>query len=175
MKLVTDMLGLAARTENSSYSGLPMAPGLVGHLSGGWNWPDDAAHGSWDSVFLNLKNRSFLDSRSLVAEDTRRPAVVWTETGLNHSKLQEDLIPNKTKNQPHILCLFSSCTRESFCNIVANLLIYEIIVSEFGLQLLYDVFHRTNTFEKGIKVSKVGDRRRGRPEGSLFNSYYTKV
>ena len=26
-----------------------------------------------------------------------------------------------------------------------------------------------------IKVSKVGDCSRGRPEGSLFNSYYTEV
>ena len=26
-----------------------------------------------------------------------------------------------------------------------------------------------------VKVSKVGDRSRGRPEGSLFNSYYTEV
>ena len=25
------------------------------------------------------------------------------------------------------------------------------------------------------KVSKVGDRSQGRPEGSLFNSYYTEV
>ena len=28
---------------------------------------------------------------------------------------------------------------------------------------------------KVCKVSKVGDQSRGRPEGSLFNSYYTKV
>ena len=26
-----------------------------------------------------------------------------------------------------------------------------------------------------VSKSKVGDRRRGRPEGSLFNSYYTEV
>ena len=26
-----------------------------------------------------------------------------------------------------------------------------------------------------LVISKVGDRRRGRPEGSLFNSYYTEV
>ena len=31
-----------------------------------------------------------------------------------------------------------------------------------------------NAFRK-IEVSKVGDRSRGRPEGSLFNSYYTEV
>ena len=28
---------------------------------------------------------------------------------------------------------------------------------------------------RSSKVSKIGERNRGRPEGSLFNSYYTEV
>ena len=34
---------------------------------------------------------------------------------------------------------------------------------------------KRKTGETIISKSKVGDRSRGRPEGSLFNSYYTEV
>ena len=34
---------------------------------------------------------------------------------------------------------------------------------------------KTQKYAKKIKVSKVGNRSRGQPEGSLFNSYYTEV
>ena len=43
------------------------------------------------------------------------------------------------------------------------------------------VVWKNNSFERELAIakvdyiSKVGDRSQGRPEGSLFNSYYTKV
>ena len=36
-------------------------------------------------------------------------------------------------------------------------------------------YNPRSIFKQSINKSKVGDRSQGRPEGSLFNSYYTEV
>ena len=51
-----------------------------------------------------------------------------------------------------------------------------IQVGIFGkAYLLKAVFFKNRPELANYKKSKVGDRSRGQPEGSLFNSYYTKV
>ena len=44
-----------------------------------------------------------------------------------------------------------------------------------GVNRLLNKWTELNYHRSTIKVSKVGDHSQGRPEGSLFNSYYTKV
>ena len=73
--------------------------------------------------------------------------------------------------------LFTKNEKELETVIQAVRIYSQDIGMEFGIEkdtmLIMRKWETTHNGEN--KVSKVGDRSRSRPEGSLFNSYYTKV